>query len=254
MPNCARRRPPLEPTASRAPSCPAALALAAWQHPRVLLSLLFALAAAEAPEPVQSPERVDARIVRGTSSVRFDGRAGGSVGNVLLVPFATPGPGASLAVDGELTFLNLAFTHLDIAASMGFSQSGDPVPLAGYRAMGAAGLRQQGRFAGLGADVHAGITSFALIPLPRYGVGADLAVILVNWGGFSWEIKARGDLDLLVIAPAPSASLTTALRWRSDDGWFAVRGGVAGDAIVAVLVNTLGAQVFVGVEAGFGPW
>jgi hypothetical protein len=200
------------------------------------------------PPPPRGPVRVTLRS-------SLDGRLGGAVGNVLLVPFATPGPGLGASLGGTFLVWDTFFTRADIAASAGYAQNGDALPLAGYEGLVAVGARMNGRYAGLSADVHLGVSSVALFPLPRTGVGGEVIVrpVAVDFdddAGFWWDFRLRADADVLIIAPAPSASLSTGVRWWGGSTFVGARAGVAGDAIIAVVFNTVGASAFLSLESG----
>jgi hypothetical protein len=175
-----------------------------------------------------------------------DARLGVSVGNVLLVPFMTPGPGASTSLSLRLRF----FKHVTVGGEFGSSfglqfANNDPAPLVGYRGrlqLGLSGdLIESLTLAG---DLRAGVSSFALVPLPRYGLGGSLTWRPVDLGWFIWDVRGELDAELLVIAPAPGLGLSTGTTFRFGGVEGGLRAGVEGDAVLALLINTAGAAVF----------
>jgi hypothetical protein len=176
--------------------------------------------------------------------------AGASIGNVLLVPFAVPGISASLDLSEKITLFDTAFTRADLGIALGYNSEGDAVSFVGYSAQGAFGLRiQPVEFFEWQPEVHAGITSIAYLPVPKYGVG-NTGTFLFNLDDDQRiDIKLRTDLDVLVIIPAPSGSASVGYRHRFGPFASSIRVGVEGSAILAALANTLSGNVFVLVSA-----
>ncbi len=189
----------------------------------------------------------DDQVVTGSLRLSFDGRLGVSVGNVLLVPFVTPGPGGASALSAQLRIFDHITVGADLGASFGLQfQNNDPAPLVGYRGRLQLGLTGDVvESVSLAGALRVGVSSFALIPLPRYGLAGTVTWRPVDAGWFVWDVRGEVDAELLVIAPAPGFGLSTGttLRFGAVEGGF--RAGVEGDAVVAVVVNTAGAAVFV---------
>lgn len=189
------------------------------------------------------------RLVRSTARLHLNGRFGVSVGNVLLVPFVIPGPAGGGEFSGQLTFFDHFTAGVDVGASFGLATDrSDPAPLAGYRGRLRLGLLADADALVLAADLHAGLSSVALLPLPKVGVGASATFRLYRGEVFTWDIKSDGEFDLVIIAPAPGLGVSTGFTWRfgNDIGVdTGVRFGVEADAVVAVVVNTAGAAAFV---------
>lgn len=174
-----------------------------------------------------------------------DARLGVSVGNVLLVPFVVPGPAGGGALEARL----VAFEHLtvgaDVAASFGLATDrSDPAPLAGYRGRLRCGLLADADRLVLAIDVHAGVSSVALLPLPKVGVQGAATFRIVRTEHISWDLKAEADADLILIAPAPGFGVSSGVTVGAGLFEFGVRVGVDADAVVAVVVNTAGAAAY----------
>jgi len=177
--------------------------------------------------------------------------SGVSAGNVLLVPFVVPGPGASTALSGQFRFFDHFTVGGDIATTFGLqTDNSDPAPIVGYRGRLRLGLMGDIGALTLSADMRAGVSSVALLPLPRYGVGGSIRWRPINVGWFAWDVRADGDLELLVIAPSPGLGVSTGVTFLF--GWFegGFRLAVDTDAVLAVVINTVGAagsvQAFIG--------
>ncbi len=206
-----------------------------------------AVAAAAADDVVADEDRAVVASVK----LGVDGRFGVSAGNVLLVPFVVPGPALGGDFSAQLLFIDHIIVGVDVAASVGLATDrADPAPLAGYRGRGRLGLITNLDRLVLQADVHAGVSSVALLPLPRVGVGGAAAWRAIDSGIFVWDIKGEIDLDLVVIAPAPGLGLSTGWTFRYRDLDAGVRVGVDADAIVAVVVNTVGAAAYLDLFVG----
>jgi hypothetical protein len=192
-------------------------------------------------------------VVRLTLSSGTDGRFGGSIGNVLAVPFAVPGPGATQTLRADLTAF-IFFGAIDVSATLGLRDDQGDAPLVGYGAMLRSGLRFDFQVLRLQAEVHGGISSLALFPLPRAGVGFAASLYPVRTRSYQIDITPSLDLDALLIAPAPSAELSAGARYiLSGCGqsiWLEARAGVQGSAVIAVLANTLSGAVFIGAHIG----
>jgi hypothetical protein len=162
-----------------------------------------------------------------------------------------PGPAAGGALDGELLFFDHVTAGVEIGAAVGLSTDrGDPAPLAGYRGRFRLGLVSDSDRLVLAADLHAGVSSVALLPLPRVGLGGSATFRLWRDEVFTWDIKADADADLVVIAPAPGVGVSTGTSWRFGGVETGARVGVDADAVVAVFVNTPGAAVYASAVVG----
>lgn len=193
----------------------------------------------------------DVTFVAASVRANFDGRFGVSVGNVLLVPFAIPGPAAGGELSAQLVFVEHITVGGDLALSFGLSTDrADPAPLAGYKGRLRFGLLADADHLVLAADFHVGVSSIALLPLPRVGLGGSATFRLYRDEFFVWDIKADADLDLVIIAPSPGLGLSSGFTARYGYGEAGVRLGVDADAVIAVLVNTAGAAAYVNVFVG----
>ncbi len=209
----------------------------------IVLWLMCLVACVSSSSALASKERP---FVTGGAMWSSDVRIGVSAGNVLLVPFVVPGPGAVTGLSGHVLFLDHLLVAGDLGSSFGLQFSNaDPAPLVGYRARLRLGLTGNPHPSlTLAADLRAGLTSFALIPLPRYGLGAALTWRPVDLEWFIWDIRGDIDAELLVIAPSPGLGLSTGTKFRF--GWVegGFRVGVEADAVVAVVINTGGVAAF----------
>lgn len=200
----------------------------------------------DAEDEQEEDDDDDDGIVDGSLRWASDGRLGVSVGNVLLVPFVTPGPGAATSLSARLRFFQHVTVGADIGASFGLQfENNDPAPLAGYRGRLRFGLTGDVVDSlTLAGDVRLGLSSFALVPLPRYGVSGTITWRPVDAGWFIWDVRGDVDAELLVIAPAPGFGLSTGTTFRFQMIEAGFRAGVEGDAVLAILVNTAGVAVF----------
>lgn len=202
--------------------------------------------------PLEPPQRAPIDdVVEASARWASDVRLGISAGNVLLVPFVLPGPGASTSLSGQFRFFQHFTVGGDIATTFGLqTDNSDPAPIAGYRGRLRLGLTGDIGSLTLSTDLRAGVSSVALFPLPRYGLGGSVTWRPVDLGWFAWDLKAEADLELLVIAPSPGFGASTGLTFQF--GWFegGFRLAVDADAVLAVVVNTVGAagsvQAFIG--------
>ena len=188
----------------------------------------------------------DGAIAAGSVRWSTDARLGVSAGNVLLVPFVTPGPGAATSLALRLRFFDHITVGGDLGASFGLQfENNDPAPLVGYRGRLRFGLSGDVIDSlTLAGDVRVGLSSFALVPLPRFGLGGSITWRPVDLGWFIWDVRGDVDAELLVIAPAPGFGLSTGTTFRYGMVEAGFRAGVEGDAVLAVLVNTVGVAVF----------
>jgi hypothetical protein len=188
----------------------------------------------------------DDGIIDGSLRWATDARLGVSVGNVLLVPFVTPGPGAATSLSARLRFFRHVTVGADIGASFGLQfENNDPAPLVGYRGRLRFGLTGDVVDSlTLAGDLRLGLSSFALVPLPRYGLSGTITWRPVDAGWFIWDVRGDVDAELLVIAPAPGFGLSTGTTFRFGMVEAGFRAGVEGDAVLAILVNTAGVAVF----------
>ena len=206
---------------------------------------------AGAADDVAADDADDVEFVSASLRLNLEGRLGASVGNVLLVPFVVPGPGVGGELSAQLVFVEHITFGADLALSFGLATDrADPAPLAGYKGRLRAGLLADADNLVLSADLHAGISSIALLPLPRVGLGGAATFRLYRGEVLTWDVKADLDLDVVIIAPSPGIGLSTGLSWRFGVLEFGARVGVDADAVVAVIVNTAGAAVFLNVFAG----
>lgn len=212
------------------------------------------------PQAAQPAERLedllpidddDQRWVLFKVKLKLGGRLGGSVGNVLAVPFAVPGPGVTIDLASEFELFRAAFVGTSLGVSLGQSERPGDIPLGGYGALIFGGARGDLRWLKGEVDLHLGVTSLALVPIPRLGIGVQGSVLPVREDWIEWDVTARSDLDVLLIAPAPGASLSTGVRLNIGDAWTELRLGADGNAVVAVLVNSLSGSLSLALAGGY---
>lgn len=183
--------------------------------------------------------------------LEMGGRLGGTVGNVLAVPFAVPGPGLTIDLATEIELFRIAFIGSSLGLSLGQSQRPGDLPLGGYGALVFAGARGDLRWIKGEVDLHLGLTSLALVPIPRVGLGMQGSVLPVREDWIEWDMTARSDLDVLLIAPAPGASLSTGVRLNFGHAWAELRLGADGNVVVAVLYNALSGAISLSLAGGY---
>ena len=227
-----------------------------WRGLGLGLGLLMATVGRAEPVaptmPLEPPPRAPiVDVVEVSARWASDVRFGISAGNVLLGPFVVPGPGASTALSGRFRFFRHFTVGGDVATTFGLqTDNSDPAPIVGYRGRLRLGLTGDIGALTLAADLRGGVSSVALFPLPRYGLGGSLSWRPVDLGWLAWDLRADADLELLVIAPSPGFGASTGLTFQF--GWFegGFRLAVDADAVLAVVVNTVGAagsvQAFIG--------
>lgn len=201
---------------------------------------------AEEADPPKEPPMFTSR-----SQLHLGARLGVAAGNIGIVPFFLPGPGAFLQGSERVALWNTAFFELDGGLALGINDQNDSTSIAGYKLRGAFGLRlaPNSTFA-FDLDAHAGVTSVVLLPLPRLGLGATMVFNRPIGAGVAVTGSANIDLDLLLIAPAPGFSANLGLVWNYGPVFAGVHAGVDGDAIIAVVVNTVSASGYVRATLG----
>jgi hypothetical protein len=205
----------------------------------------------DAPRDDDDDEPKEPAMFTSRSQVHLGGRLGVAAGNIGAVPFFLPGPGAFLQGSERVALWDTAFVVVDGGLALGINDQNDSTSIAGYKLRGALGLRlSPTRNVSFDFDAHAGVTSIALLPLPRAGLGATINVAKPVGAGVTIDASANIDLDLLVIAPAPGFSANAGATWAYGPVFAGVHAGVDGDAIIAVVVNTISASGFVRATLG----
>lgn len=212
----------------------------------------LALALVAAPDvseaPVNDGRGHEPQVVQSSTTIELAGHGGGSVGNVLLVPFALPGLSGSLEGSQQLTFFGTFFLRADATIALGVNVTGDALSFAGYGATAALGLRIQPVDAFVWEpELRAGITSISYLPVPLVGF-ANEGTFLFPLGeddDLRLDVQLKAAIDFLVIVPAPSASASLGFRWRAGPFFQTTRVGVEVDAILAGLANSLTGGFFV---------
>lgn len=207
----------------------------------------------EPPKPTEptEPPKEEPRWWQASLRLHGDARLGVTAGNVLLVPFVVPGPAAGGQFEAQFVVFEHVTVGADIAASFGLATDrSDPAPLAGYRGRVRFGLLADADRLVLAVDLHAGVSSVALLPLPKVGISGAATFRLVHTEYVSWDLKADADADVIIIAPAPGLGVSSGVTVRFGGFESGVRVGVDADAVVAVVVNTAGAAAYVDVFAG----
>jgi len=195
-------------------------------------------------------DTTDGKIAESSTSAELAVHGGGSVGNLLLVPFAVPGLSLSLEGSQKLTFFETFFLRADALLAVGYNINGDAVSFAGYGAKAAAGLRiQPANFFVWEPELHGGITSIAYFPIPLVGIGSKATFLFPIDENIRFDLQLKADVDFLVIVPAPSGSASVGFRWRAGPFQQTTRVGMEGDAILAALANSLSGGFFIGVNA-----
>jgi hypothetical protein len=218
---------------------------------RTTLAAVFAVVVAGGAraQPVDIEEPAETFL--STTRVTLGGRLGVSAGNVLAVPYIVPGPGATVGLSQRFALYELMFVAVDGGLSVGVGSEGDALPALGYKGRAGVGLSfafDDGlRF---DIDVHGGITSVALIPTPRVGLGLELAKRWELAAGFAVDVEGHSDLDVLIVLPAPSASLEGGIAWRAGPFETRLRAGVDSDALVLLVVNSISASTYLALSAG----
>jgi hypothetical protein len=185
------------------------------------------------------------------TQLHLGGRLGVAAGNIGVIPFFLPGPGAFLQGSERVALWNTAFFAVDGGLALGINNQSDSTSIAGYKLRGAFGLRLSPTpNLAFDFDAHAGVTSIVLLPLPRAGLGATVSFNKPVGAGVAIDGGATIDLDLLVIAPAPGFSANLGATWTYGPVFAGVHAGVDGDAIIAVVVNTVSASGFVRATMG----
>lgn len=183
-------------------------------------------------------------------SVGLVGRLGASVGHVLIVPVAYAFP--SIALEGGIRVALWKNGYFAGIASLSLGVDDNGGPLGSYRGRLSLGVRwlDLGWLA-LSSEAHAGVASFAFVPIPRWGLGHSLVVTPVNLGGLAWDIGLDVDTDLLVIAPTLGATVGTGLRFISGRWCLIFEVEAGAEAMIAVFANTLGGAVSARVTSGW---
>ena len=185
------------------------------------------------------------------SRLTFGGRLGAAAGNGLAVPFFGPGPGAFVTGSQRLLAFDLFYLGGDAGLSLGINDSGDFSSIAGYRGRVSAGLSLPIDMVTFEAELHGGITSIAVVPVPRMGLGGAVKLALPVADFMTLDAEGRADVDFLVIVPAPAASLEGgATLWLGDALFTRLRAGIEGDAVIALVANSVSASVFLSVTLG----
>ncbi len=199
------------------------------------------------------PEGDDASTLVSESRLTTGARLGAAAGNVGAVPFFVPGPGGFVTVSGRLVGFNLLFAGADGGLSLGLDET-STTSVAGYKARMFAGLRLSFDWIAFEADIHGGLTSVALLPVPRMGLGAETRIALPlccdDDKVFTLDAEGRLDADLLLIAPAPAVSVEGGATWYIGPVFVRGRVGIDADAVVAIIANTVSASVFAALTLG----
>jgi hypothetical protein len=199
------------------------------------------------------PQDDDDPLLLSESRLTLGGRLGAAAGNVGTVPFFVPGPGAYVAASGRFVGFNLLFAGADAGVSLGLDEQ-STTSVAGYKARMLAGLRLSFDWIAFEADIHGGLTSIALLPVPRMGLGAETRVALPlccdDERILTLDGEGRLDADLLLIAPAPALSVEGGATWYIGPVFLRARVGVDADAVVALVANAVSASVFAALTLG----
>lgn len=204
--------------------------------------------------PAEPGDDDDAATLASEGRVTLGGRLGVAAGNVGAVPFFLPGPGAFFTLSQRLVAFNLLFAGADGGLSLGINENSDSTSIAGYKGRMFAGLRLSFDWIAFEGDVHGGLTSVALLPVPRMGLGAEtriaLPVCCEDEKIITLDAEGRFDADLLLIAPAPAISVEAGATWYIGPVFARGRVGIDADAVVAIIANTVSASVFAAVTLG----
>lgn len=197
----------------------------------VLLVGLLAPALAAAAGPAHSLE------------LGGDGRVGGTVGHILAVPmaFALPGGGAKLKYRLQLN----EDWHLraDARLSLGVDEAGELG--GGYGLLGGVGYCWGDKgWTRLESELHLGVRSYSLIPVPAIGLHHVWGFYPVRLDWLRWDITLDATTDLLVIVPYLSAGVSTGLTFSL--GWvdLGAEVGAEGGVLIAVLANLASGAVY----------
>ena len=165
----------------------------------------------------------------------------GLIGAPRLLPLLAQGVTSTVEVQGGAFFSRHFFVQGEFALVFGEREGG---VLKGYRGRVRGGLFTERDQLSLRADLHAGITSVSRIPIPRTGIGGMAAWRFVDVGWLRWDGAAELDLDLLAVAPAPAAGLSTGIVMRFSPIDCGVRVGARGEGIIALAVNAFVGEVY----------
>jgi hypothetical protein len=170
---------------------------------------------------------------------------------MLLAPFAfaLPGGGGDLKYRYDLDdrwFLE-GRGHLSLGVDDGGVLGG------GYGLVGAFGLRWfDVRWCTLSSDIHLGLSSYSLIPVPMLGLYHELMFVPVDVEWLAWDIKLKASSDLLLIVPNLGAGASTALTFMLGPVLLGAELAAEGDLLIALVMNTasgaLSARLFTGFE------
>jgi hypothetical protein len=195
----------------------------------------------------------DDPLLRSEARLTFGGRLGAAAGNVLAVPFFVPGPGGYVTGSQRLVAFNLLFAGADGGLSLGLDEQ-STTSVAGYKVRMLAGLRLSFDWIAFEADMHGGLTSVALVPVPRFGLGAETRLALPlccdDERIVTLDAEGRFDADLLLIAPAPALSVEGGATWYIGPVFLRGRAGIDADAVIALIANTVSASVFASITLG----
>ena len=195
-------------------------------------------------------ERVGRRWVREFTAMQHEvlvtgsGRVGAQVGHVWMVPEAAVLPGAGLALRYRGIWRKRFFVGVEMAGNAGADEEGEP--FGGYRAMAMGGMRWlRTRWLSGQTEVHGGLSSFSLIPLPRVGVGHSVALNLLprRWP-VTAELGVNANTDILLVAPAVGAGVFAGLSLQVWKVTLGMELGTSGEVLVAAVANSAAANVY----------
>ncbi len=236
--------------------------------PRVALSLVLLLVLllvpaglhaqqTDAEEPEKSAESKEprepeepARDLRHHSKIGASARIGASVGHVLAVPFAMALPGGGGSLRHRYHFAEDWFLEARMQLSLGADETG--VLGGGYGLTGAIGyMWWDVGWSEFRSDLHLGIASYSLIPLPMLGLGHELSFFPVHNEWFVWEIEFELGTDILLIVPDLSAGISTSAAVAFGSMLVGVELAADGDVLVAIVANSASGALSATLYAGF---
>lgn len=176
--------------------------------------------------------------------VQGSGRVGAQVGHVWMVPEAAILPGAGLTLRYRGMWRERFFVGLELGGNAGVDEEGEP--LGGYRAMVSGGMRwMRTRWLSAQTEVHGGMSSFSLIPLPRVGVGHSVALnLLPRAWVLAAELGVNANTDVLLVAPAVGAGAFAGVSLTLWKLLLGVELGASGEVLVAAVANSAAGNVY----------
>ena len=176
--------------------------------------------------------------------VQGSGRVGAQVGHVWMVPEAAILPGAGLTLRYRGLWRERFFVGLELGGNAGVDEEGEP--LGGYRAMVSGGMRWlRTRWLSAQTELHGGMSSFSLIPLPRVGVGHSVALnLLPRAWVLAAELGLNANMDVLLVAPAVGGGAFAGVSLTLWKLLLGVELGASGEVLVAAVANSAAGNVY----------